>query len=289
MDYQYIKPTVNCGDHIEIDGLSRSCVATDWFRSKVEPPVLTRATAVLTTGGFASQSEARDMTKINSRFLGSVPVQKPLMAIKESSSYSLHKWVDNMVHNELVVYASVSANTCATSFYLLREAEELLSNGTAEEVIVIAEERTTFSTLRIFKEHRIPLVCGDGFAIIRLTLKDRHNKAKASITDTKWKYSYNTNPFKPTSNGYALVDTEKHVDNVKLHGTGTDHNTEAEEVLLHSGRKSVEYKSQIGHTQGTSGLLELCMAIDDSNVNGDTLCVASGLGNFYGSCILHKY
>jgi len=35
-------------------------------------------------------------------------------------------------------------------------------------------------------------------------------------------------------------------------------------------------------------LIELCMVLEDDNLQGDVLCVASGLGGFYGSCLVRK-
>ena len=42
--------------------------------------------------------------------------------------------------------------------------------------------------------------------------------------------------------------------------------------------------------QGASALVEICMLLDDENVSSDEpiLCVASGMGGFYGSCVLYK-
>lgn len=280
-DYYYIKPTINKGDHYEIEGVSRNDYATPQFIELTKEIVLDRKTAVLySSGAGLSQSETRDATKTNARYVGTVPYYGSSVLIKELSAYSLHKWVGNMVNNELVVYASVNANTCASSMHSLWEAERLLREGIAEEVIVIAEERTSFNTIRIFKEHAIPLVVGDGLAVVRLMLDGEGPE----IVETKWAYSYNKNPFGTTVYGYGLVDSEASV--VKLHGTGTDNNTEAESVF--DGRTTVRYKQEIGHTQGASALLELCMVVDDDRYDGRILCVASGLGNWYGSCILVK-
>ena len=280
-DYYYIKPTIDKGDHYEIDGVSRDDYATSQFIELSKEIILDKKTAVLySSGAGLSQSETRDSTKINERYIGSVPYYTSSTLIKELSAYSIHKWIGSMTNNEFVVHASVNANTCASSMYSLWEAERLLQDGTVDEVIIIAEERTSFNTIRIFKEHAIPLVVGDALAIVRL-MRDGDG---AEIVDTKWAYSYNRNPFCTTQYGYSLIDDDTDV--VKLHGTGTDNNTEAEKVF--ENRPTVCYKPDIGHTQGASALLELCMMLDDERYCGRILCVASGLGNWYGSCVLIK-
>jgi len=282
LDYKYIAPTERYADHVEVKDLSRDGYTTSQFMDRIGEIVLVKSTAVLYAGGFnIHQAESRDCSGINSRYKGTVDLYKSGLVIKESTAYSMHQWIGNMVKNELVVYANINSNTCASSMYCLYEAERLLRDGVCEEVIIIAEERTSFNTLRIFKEHNIPLVVGDGFAMIRLS----NEVTELKVTDTKWAYEYNRNPFGTTQSGYAKVDGG--CDVIKPHGTGTDNNNKAEEQMVF-GRKTVYYKPEIGHTQGVSALLELCMAIDDDNVQGDVLCVASGLGNFYGSCILKK-
>ena len=280
-NYQYIVPTKTAGDHIEIEGVNREDYATSQFIAMANEIVLDRPTAVLYAGGVGiAQSESRDVTGVNSRYIGTVAYQKSTMLIKEISAYSLHKWIGSMINNEYVTYANVNHNTCASSMFSLYEAERLLESGEVEEVIIIAEERTSFNTIRIFKEHAIPLIVSDGFAIIRLW-----NGNGIKIKDIKRKYSWNRNPFGTTVAGYNMVDSI--ADTIKPHGTGTANNNKAEEELI-KDREVIYYKKDIGHSQGASALLELCMLLDDDSVSGDVLCVASGLGGFYGSCILSK-
>lgn len=280
-DYFYIKPTINETDHYEIDGVSRDAYATPQFIELSNEIVLDRITAVLYASGVGmSQSESRDCTKSKGRYHGSVPYYDSTVLIKETSAYSIHKWIGSMVNNQLVTFASVNANTCASSMYCLYEAERLLKENVVDEVIIIAEERTSFNTIRIFKEHSIPLVVGDALAIVRLV----NDVDGPEIVQTKWAYSYDKNPFGTTQHGYSMVNSASDI--VKTHGTGTDNNTSAESVF--SDRPMVGYKHEIGHTQGASALLELCMMLDDSRYTGSVLCTASGLGNWYGSCILIK-
>ena len=75
------------------------------------------------------------------------------------------------------------------------------------------------------------------------------------------------------------------VDFVKLHGTGTTSNTEAEFGLSQLGG-NILLKPDIGHTQGISSLLETCIVIDDIYVEGKVLCTANGFGGYYGAFTL---
>lgn len=280
--YSYIKPTVLCGDHYEIDGINRDDYAIDQFITMADKIVLDRSTAVLyAPGAGIGQSESRNPTQVNNRYIGSVPLKDGGPLIKELTAYHLHKWIGSMENNELVSYASVNSNTCASSMFAVYEAERLLRDNVVDEVIVITDERTSFNTIRIFKEHNVPLVVGDGLAIVRFVKEP----VGVEVTNTKWSYEWNRNPFGVTRTGYLKIDSVANV--VNVHGTGTDNN-ETAELVLHAGREVVAYKKEIGHTQGASGLLEMCMVLDDDDVHGDILCVTSGLGGFYGSCVLHK-
>lgn len=282
-DYKYFIADVDCGDHLEVDGIVRDEHVTEQYIERVGKIVLTKPTAVLYSAGVTvHQSEGKNATNVKSRYYGSVPQQEGSRMIKELSSYSLHKWIGMMENNHLVEYASVNGNSCASSMYSIYEAERLLRDGEVDEVIVITEEKTSFNTIRIFKEHGIPIVVSDGFAMVRFG----NEPTKYEVVDTKWKYEYNRNPFATTVAGYEKVDN-KSAGVVKPHGTYTGINDEAEKELV-KDREAVYYKPTIGHSQGASALIELCMAIDDEKIKDEVLCVASGLGNHYGSCVLRK-
>ena len=232
--------------------------------------------AVLYAGGvLLSASEVRNTSKKSPKLRREV--LKSTLAIKELSAYSMHKYIGMLEGRENVTYANINGNTCASSMYSLYEASKLLSEG-FDEVVVIAEEKTSHNTLRVFKENRIDLQVGEGVAIIHL------RRGGTDITNCKWGYEYNRNPFMVTTKGYQLVDTPS--DYVNPHGTGTATNEDAEQLVFGT-RKQIRYKEDIGHTQGLSGLLEVCKVLDEE-VKGDVLCVSSGLGGFYGSCIVHK-
>ena len=280
--YEYRTATIDCLDHLEIEGIDRESYAVGQFIELMPDITLSRNTAVLYAAGVGiSQSESRTPANVKDRYRGTVDYNSSSMLIKEISAYNLHKWIGSMENNEYVVYANVNSNTCASSMHSIYEADRLLSSGACDEVIIIAEERTSFNTIRIFKEHGIPITVADGIAVIRLS----NDKSNLEITDTKWGYEYNRNPFGTTDSGYAKVDSD--CNTVKVHGTYTANNNIAESTI-YAGRDVIYYKSDIGHTQGVSALIELCMAIDDDNIKDKVLCVASGLGGFYGSCILNK-
>ena len=233
-------------------------------------------TAVLYAGGvLLSASEARNTVDKGTLRRS---VQDSTMAVKELSAYSMHRWIGLLKDNDKVEYASINGNTCASSMYSLYEAEKLMNDG-FDEVIIIAEEKTSYNTLRVFKESMIELEVGEGVAVMHLT-KDGND-----IHSCKWGYEYNRNPFGVTESGYRKIWQE--CDIVKPHGTGTNNNEEAEQAVIGS-KEQVRFKEEIGHCQGASGLLEICMLLDDTSVAGKILCIASGLGGFYGSCLVEK-
>lgn len=230
--------------------------------------------AVLYAGGaMVTASEARNA---EDKMIYREHEKKSTVVIKELAAYSMHRWIGELSGREHVQYASINGNTCASSMYSLYEAEQLLNNG-YDEVVIIAEEKTAYNTLRIFDEHSIPLKVGEGCVVIHLS------KDGSDITDCKWSYEYNRNPFGVTQSGYTKIMS--HSDMVKPHGTGTENNESAESIF--KDKPQLRYKEKYGHTQGVSGLLEVCMVMDE-DVSGDVLCVSSGLGGFYGSCIIHK-
>lgn len=281
--YEYLLPSEHLNDHIEIIGIDRESYATPQYIDKTKTIVLTRDTAVLYAGGVGiTQAESRQLTKVNPRTAGSVDIMPSGMLIKEINAYCMHKWIGSMENNHLVRYANINTNTCASSMYCLYEAERLLESKEVDEVVIIAEERTSFNTIRIFKEHGIPLTVSDGLAIVIL----QREPTDIEITDTKWGYEYNRNPFGTTVEGYAQLTDVAH-DSVKPHGTRTSNNDAAEQELV-KDRKCYYLKDTIGHSQGASALLEVCCLMDTGTCGEKILCLASGLGGFYGRCVLHK-
>ena len=279
-NYFYKVGDTNYGDRIGVSELdSRDCMTPqyiDMFYNELGSIKLVGKTALLYVGGVGiAASECR---RVNETVVGSVGINDNVLVIKTTQAYMLHKYAGLLVRNNNIVYASISSTTCASSLHSLYEAERLLSSE-VDNVVVIAEEKTSSETLRIFYEHDIPLIVGEGFACVVLT----NEVDGIQVTDTKWAYEYNRNPFAVTASGYESVYTA--CDVVKGHKTGTAVNDKAEEEAF---GEVVGYKGTIGHCQGASGLIELCMVADDEALSGRVLCVASGLGNWYGSCILRK-
>lgn len=266
-----------------ISGIERSEYMTaqyqDMMREFVECIELKGKCAFLYAGGvLLSASEARN---VNDTYKYREHVNTTGIAIKELAAYSMHKWIGMLSGKECIEYANINGNTCASSMHALYEAEKLLNEG-FDEVVIVTEEKTSYNTLRIFDEHKIDIAIGEGCAILHLG--KANSPAEESITDCKWFYKYDRNPFGVTMEGYNEVYTW--CDIVKPHGTGTTNNEKAE--IVYCDKPQLRYKEKIGHTQGASGLIEVCMVLDEP-IRGDVLCVSSGLGGFYASCIVHKW
>lgn len=212
-------------------------------------------------------------------YINSLEIQPSGPIIKELTAYMLHKYIGLLNDGNDIVYANINSNTCASSMYSIWEAKQLIDNGIVDHAVIIAEEKTSFNTIRIFHEHHVNVNPGEGFALIVVSKEG----AGVPLLDAKWEYLYNRNPFLVNVNGYRKVKCE--ADIVKGHKTGTDQNDMAE---IEAFGSVYGYKDKIGHCQGASGLIELCMVLDDNKLKGKILCTASGLGGFYGSCLVEK-
>lgn len=278
LNYKYILPQENG----IVDGLTRSDYMSTWYIDKsrgfLDSMELKGRVAFLYAGGATLPASESRVTEVK-RSYREEPM-KSGMVVRELSAFCMHKWIGALNDRHLIQYANINANTCASSMYSLYEAEQLLSNG-FDQVVIVAEERTTYNTLRLFDEMGIDLKVSEGLAIIHLGKASSYGTE--DITSCKVWYEWNRNPFGTTSNGYMEVYSE--CDFINPHGTGTENNETAEEVYKH--KPQLRYKEMYGHTQGVSGLLEVCLVLDEQ-VTGDVLCVSSGLGGFYASCIVHK-
>lgn len=279
LSYKYIAPNE---DGI-VEALDRQGYMTPQYINLVEEYLgeieLTGKCAFLYAAGAAiTASEARNA---EDKGIYREKEKKSSTVIRELAAYGMHKWIGMVNGRSNIKYANVNANTCASSMHSLYEAEQLLSNG-FDMVMIVAEEKTAYNTLRIFDEHTIDIKVGEGLAI--MVLGKASSPADEDITDCKWSYEYNRNPFGVTYTGYKEVYTE--CEYVNPHGTGTDNNEMAENAV-YGYTTQLRYKHKLGHTQGVSGLLEVCMVLDE-DISGSVLCVSSGLGGFYASCILHK-
>lgn len=50
----------------------------------------------------------------------------------------------------------------------------------------------------------------------------------------------------------------------------------------------LDYKEEIGHIQGASTAVEMCMLLDDINKDQRAVVLASGMGGFYRGCTVWK-
>ena len=279
-NYFYKYATKDCGDRIAIPEIDRvgymTPQYTEMFRNELSAIQLDGTVAILYVVGVTiHQSETRTCTK---DYTNSLQIEDSSMVAKSTVGYMLHKYAGLIGRSNNVVSVDMVTNTCASSLYAVKRAEELLKG--VDHVVVIAEEKTSFDTIRIFHEHNIPVKPSDAFACTVFS-----NEGKGTIIDTcKAVYKYSRNPFDVLESGLEAIKTEADV--YKVHGTGTGVNNKAEEAVF--GESTVEYKSKVGHAQGASGLVELCMAIDDDKLQGDILCIAAGMGGYYASCLLHK-
>ena len=278
-NYLYEVGTELVQDHYQLLDDREVYMATQYlsrFGDKLAGLELDGRVAVLYVGGNSSHnSEDRNY---NGTFTCSQAIRDSGVVIKNLQSYNMHKYIGMMPCKDRVVYANINSNTCASSMYAIYEAQGLIDSGKVDYVIVIAEEKTSFNTIRIFKEHRIDVTPGEGFACVVLG-----REGKYKVSDAKWAFAYDKNPFLVKAQGYEMVNSEADV--VKGHKTGTVQNDGAEAEVFGD---TIGYKDKVGHCQGASGLIETCMVLDDDNVAGNVLCVASGLGGFYGSFVVSK-
>lgn len=283
IDYKYIHGTESKGNYIAIPELNRYKSSVKQFINLAKLDItLDKPTAFLYVDGFCtSQAESGISTPVAKNY---VP------AIKSGSSYIMHEWIYIFKGKEHLKYANIINSTCAAGIQALYEAERLLNDGDIQEVIIIGGERITDDTLRLFRELGIPILCGDGFFYMKVSNGNYHFKdikCSYNVSDIKWRYQYNQNPFQFSREVLDTLLPTYPVSYVKLHGTGTEANTTAEYGLA-SLSIPIVYKSTIGHTQGVSSLLETCLVLDDETVSGNILVTANGLGGFYGAFTLSK-
>lgn len=249
------------------------------FKKEISEINLEGRTALLYAVGVSiHQSEYRID---NSEPIGKLVTEHGNIAIKMLTSHMAYKYSKLLSKKNNITFMDINSNTCASSMYSIWQAERLLRDNVVDNVVIVSEEKTNSMTLKTFEQSGVNVKVGEGFAMAVFS----KTGSQIDITDTKWTMHYDNNPFKVVADGYRKVYTD--CDIVKTHGTRTKVNDEAEDEAF-GHKPMIGYKSEIGHTQGASALIELCMAVEDKNAKGKVLCVASGLGNMYGSCILHK-
>lgn len=264
----------------------------DLYKDEISKFKTTGKTALLYIGGAGehhSCSRNFDLTK------------KGIMPVKSQLGYIASKTAKRIGN---ISYLSINSNACASSMYALYEAKQLLENG-FDDVIIYGEEWVEDVELKLFKQHDIDVVCSDGFFIIQLG-KYGNNSEDVDIVDDHFGcifgptfiWNDDKSPFEVSKEGYlkAMYDFQlSEIDFIKAHGSGTAQNNKAEyeaiEEYFGENIPIYEYKSKFGHSQGCSTGVELCRLIDvfyekDNIYRRKILINASGLGNFYGSCLL---
>lgn len=282
-DYFYVHGTKVLKDRIAIEGLEGEHTTNFYirmFKERLDSINLKGRTAVLYAAGPVSHSAELTVSvpdfKDHSVHCGIVDAQP---AIKGLAAYMFHRYLKILNKSNDISYINANCNTCASSMYSVLEANQLLQSE-YDHVIVIAEEQTRPDTLRLFNEMRIPILLGEGFACVVFSAG---LEGSSIITDCKAGYQFDSNPFKTTEEGYKSVYTPS--DYCKVHGTGTTVNDIAESFIEDD---IINYKKTIGHTQGASTLIELCMVLDDTEIQGTVLNLASGLGGYYGGFVVNK-
>jgi len=251
------------------------------YKDEIDKFKTKEKTALLFCGG-ATEHHSTSRTYLS--------LQKAVMPVKSQMGYLASKVAKRLGNIE---YLSINANTCASSMYAFYQGYILLNYENFESVIIYGEEWVEDVELLLFKQFNIDIVCSDGFFILKLSKYPK--TSKACVLKPSFLYADGKSAFEVTKDGYKKAmkpfKLEK-IDLVKMHGTGTKQNNQAEyEAIkeLFGNIKTLEYKSQIGHSQGCSTGVELCMLLDDNSLKNKNILVnASGFGNFYGSLVLKR-
>lgn len=274
IDYKYIHGTKLQNGIMTIPELDRTKPATQQFIDLAELELnLEVPTAFIYINGTTVHQSEAGLSK---------GIDQYVPAIKTSSPYIAHQWCSVFENKEHLVSMEVVNGTCASAIQAVHRAAVLLHNPYfgVEEVVVIGHERICPDTVRMFKELGIRITCGDGFVYMKFGMGH-------DIGRIIWDWAYNSNPFMFTRETLDTLIPTYRIGYVKLHGTGTKSNCEAEQGLFELATPLM-YKEEIGHTQGISALLETCILLDDPNIRGRILVTANGLGGYYGAFTLTK-
>lgn len=212
------------------------------------------------------------------------------IAIKSQAGMSLFNIAKSFKNVEFE-YASINGNTCASSMHSIYEAYRLIHEEKYDTVIVYAADMVEDTQLLLFRQLEIDLVCGDGLSILEFSKEDAGG---LEIEDVAWVWSNDPSPMTVTKDGYLRVLNKlncKDISYVKPHGTRTGRNDVAENdaIVEYYGTtpKMLYYKDDVGHTQGASSAIELGIFAKSALV-GRCVMLASGLGGFYGGCLVNK-
>lgn len=213
--------------------------------------------------------------------------------VKSQLGYAAHKYA-LLIGN--IDYLSINANACASAMYAIYEAQNLLYKEGFDEVFIVGEEWVEPNELLLYKQLGIGITCSDGFVVAHFVKEDQTCFTLDPLfAKATWLFHQESACLNFSKEGYIKVlQNYRHsqINVVKTHGTGTDNNNEAEDGAIADVLGDVQklyYKQSIGHSQGVSALLEICVSLDDENLkNKNILALASGLGNFYGGVLYRR-
>lgn len=177
-------------------------------------------------------------------------------------------------------YVVTDGQTCASGLSSICTAKDLINKGFTD-VVLYGVDLVEASQVLMFEQIGANVTCGDGAVVLHFSNKE----SAVEVGQTELLWNKDKSPMSVSKEGYGklLSRFSNDYDIVKAHGSGTDANTEAELGAIGEDKRVVEYKSEIGHTQGLSGAIELCMLLEREKFN-KALVLASGLGGFYSGC-----
>lgn len=281
--YHYVTGSVLTDLGMEIPDIDRDAVSyisykkyTNDYVSNVSPKCSYGKKALIVVGGpMSTHSDVRNVLHT---------AKASAIAVKMIGGYGAYS-IARMFTKFDFDFIDIDAMTCASGLSAIHKARKLFQEGYTD-VILYAVDIIEETQLLLFKQLGIDLLCGDGVGIIHLSTEGVY-----SITDTTFCYNQDSSPMSVSSEGYGKVISSLNIESVNLvktHGSGTDRNTiEEMKAIEHIDCKKIGYKQEIGHTQGASGIIELCMMLDREEFT-KALVLASGLGGFYGGCIVSK-
>jgi 3-oxoacyl-[acyl-carrier-protein] synthase-1 len=244
-----------------------------------------------------------------------------------------------------VEHVVTDASACASSLKALMDVQTLIEMYGFDRVVVLSvEDGVSNTVLEFFGETKASLswkeeqdgvlpsafdTVNRGFrigqgSVLAVFESDRvAQNAKAKLLGAYSASEDSTNAIGQREDGQGFIRAMdgamalakvKEVSIVKTHGTGTASNNVAEKAAIEARLKdfvATSYKAKIGHTMGSSGLLETCLLLDDMAntgvvpgianrtnqdlrflsediaVPGNTiLSLAAGMGNIYSAAVL---
>ena len=282
VSYHYVAGSVLTDLGMEIPNIDRDAVSymaykkyTNEYMSKIEPLGSGKKALVVVGGPMSTHSDVRNILHT---------AKDSAIAVKMIGGYGAYN-IARMFTKFDFDFIDIDAMTCASGLSAIHKARKLFQEGYTD-VVLYAVDIIEETQLLLFKQLGIDLLCGDGVGILHLSIEGEY-----IIADTIFCYNQDSSPMSVSCEGYNKVvnslDT-RGVDLIKTHGSGTDRNTlEEMKAIEDLDCKKIGYKQEIGHTQGASGIIELCMMLDREKFT-KSLVLASGLGGFYGGCIISK-